>query len=150
MGLDLICRWRSIRMGSYGYVHVQRWGWIRANMLLSVESAKDDEKQEIQERWERALRSSSPTSPKLDYDYIYEELRSDMLPGIFTFVYHSDSDGSWSCDEAKSMLDAFETLRSYIPRIEELAEEIDQDTGKYFLEDLFAYAWEKKSPIEFA
>jgi len=136
MGLDLFCGAESTRMGSYGYVHTQRWAWIRANREHACSRLDDKQDREACVlRWNACLLREGRFSPVLDYDYIHQTMKREMLPGVYTFVYHSDADGSWSDAEATSMLEAIQQLRPWFSKIPELEREMED--GEYYLESLF-------------
>lgn len=139
MGLDLFCDGVSERVGSYGYVHVQRWAWICANRDYDCCYLDEQEKAVVEEKWNRCLLRQGTLSPVLDYEYIRKTMKSDMLPGVFTFVYHSDADGYWSDSECQSMLEAIQKLRPFFKRIPQLKNEMDEN-DEYYLEPIFRHS----------
>lgn len=137
MGLDLLCGSMSIKLGSYGYVHVQRWGWLQANKEYLL-STKKMSKEEVESLFQPCLLSKSERSPRLNYPYIQKTLEPHLLPGVFTFVYQSDCEGYWTPDECQSMLDAIELLRPYFLTISELKENMEEK--EYYLEQIFQHS----------
>jgi len=164
MGLDLVCGSLSIKMGSYGYVHVQRWGWLQAQKLYLLSKASTSvEREQIETLFRPCLLSLSKFSPKLDYDYIRRHLQSYILPGVFTFVYHSDCEGYWTPEECQEMIETINILRPFFYQVSELRQEIEKKSnipstttdihdevhdGYYYLEPIFQHAIQHQRLIE--
>jgi len=145
MGLDLTCGPNSIKVGSYGYVQVQRWALLQANELYYQQNYPT---QYTKEMWERTKIGEMKygKSPILDYVHMEKVLKPFLLEGVFDFCYQSDCEGYYSVDKCQTILDAFQTLKPFMNKISQL--EMEMENGQYYLEPIFKYAVQHKEIIE--
>lgn len=159
MGLLLFCGNMSIKMGSYSSVHIQRVGLIKAYILYlkeTIPSSSNAMDNALQAVANRRLASKLGTilvqggyCPSLDTTRL-RALKADMHGGIFSFVYHSDCDGSWNPAAAASIQRALHLLRPYLKRVEELRGYLDKKSGEFYWEEILHQSTRYMIPIFFA
>jgi len=127
MGLDLYCGGVYMKMGSYSTVQRVRVRWILAYASYLEKEKKQGGGDTIQKL--RSVVSSS--SEEIDYD------RFCQIPleeeGLSRFVYHSDSDGSWTSEDASYIQETLNKIRDELRELEPFHFEED---GEYYLEEL--------------
>lgn len=128
MGLDIVCRGTSVRVGSYSGVHLQRIGFLRAEALR----LREEDRHEEADRVLACIRSAS----EIHYDLV-RGLEKVLLPGTYAFVYHSDCDGSWDADDAAAILEALGRFRLFLRAIPEFKHRLD-GKDRYYLEDILS------------